>query len=82
VGATNGMSVAAEELFGPVVSVIKVRGEDEALRVANETSYGLSAAVFTCDVERGNRFAQRGQAGMTHVNDLPANDLPNCPLRR
>jgi aldehyde dehydrogenase (NAD+) len=77
--ATNGMSVAAEELFGPVVAVIKVRGEDDALRLANETSYGLSSAVFTRDVERGNRFAQRVQAGMTHVNDSPVNDLPNCP---
>lgn len=80
VDATNDMSVAAEELFGPVVAVIKVRGEDEALRVANETSYGLSSAVFTRDVERGNRFAQRVQAGMTHVNDSPVNDLPNCPF--
>ena len=80
VDATNDMSVAAEELFGPVVAVIKVRGEAEALRVANETSYGLSAAVFTRDVERGNRFAQRVQAGMTHVNDSPVNDLPNCPF--
>jgi aldehyde dehydrogenase (NAD+) len=78
--ATNDMSVAAEELFGPVVPVIKVRGEDDALRVANETGYGLSAAVFTRDVERGNRFAQRVQAGMTHVNDSPVNDLPNCPF--
>ncbi len=80
VNATNDMSVAAEELFGPVVGVIKVHGEDDALRVANETSYGLSAAVFTRDVERGNRFAQRVQAGMTHVNDSPVNDLPNCPF--
>jgi aldehyde dehydrogenase (NAD+) len=80
VDATNGMSVAAEELFGPVVAVIKVRGEDEALGVTNETSYGLSSAVFTRDVERGNRFAQRVQAGMTHVNDSPVNDLPNCPF--
>ena len=80
VDATNDMSIAAEELFGPVVSVIEVHGEDEALRVANETSYGLSAAVFTRDVERGNRFAQRLQAGMTHVNDSPVNDLPNCPF--
>ena len=80
VDATNDMSVAAEELFGPVVPVIRVRDENDALRAANETSYGLSAAVFTGDVERGNRFAQRVQAGMTHVNDSPVNDLPNCPF--
>jgi aldehyde dehydrogenase (NAD+) len=80
VDVTNDMSIAAEEVFGPVVSIIKVRDEREALRVANDTSYGLSAAVFTRDVERGNRFAQRVQAGMTHINDSPVNDLPNCPF--
>jgi aldehyde dehydrogenase (NAD+) len=80
IDANNDMSVAAEELFGPVVPVIKARGEDDALRLANETSYGLSAAVFTRDLERGSRFAQRVQAGMTHVNDSPVNDLPNWPF--
>jgi aldehyde dehydrogenase (NAD+) len=80
VDATNDMSVAQEELFGPVVSVIKVRGDDEALQAANATSYGLSAAVVTRDLERGACFARRLQAGMTHVNDSPVNDLPNCPF--
>jgi aldehyde dehydrogenase (NAD+) len=80
VGATNEMSIAATELFGPVVPIIAVRGEEQALRVANATEYGLSAAVFTRDLERGARFAQRVQAGMTHVNDSPVNDLPNCPF--
>ena len=80
VGATNAMSIARDELFGPVVSIIQVRGDDEALAVANDTSYGLSSAVVTRDVERGHRFALRLQAGMTHVNDSPVNDLPNCPF--
>ena len=80
VDATNEMTIAREELFGPVVPIIKVRGEEEALAVANATSYGLSAAVVTRDVERGLRFALRVQAGMTHVNDSPVNDLPNCPF--
>jgi aldehyde dehydrogenase (NAD+) len=80
VGATNEMSIAASELFGPVVPIIKVRGDEEALRVANATEYGLSAAVFTRDLQRGARFAQRVHAGMTHVNDSPVNDLPNCPF--
>jgi aldehyde dehydrogenase (NAD+) len=78
--ATNDMSIAREELFGPVVPVVKVRGEAEALEVANATTYGLSAAVVTRDVERGAWFARRVQAGMTHVNDSPVNDLPNCPF--
>lgn len=80
VDATNDMSIAQDEMFGPVVSIIKVRGEDEALEAANATSYGLSAAVVTRDLERGNRFALKVQAGMTHVNDSPVNDLPNCPF--
>jgi aldehyde dehydrogenase (NAD+) len=80
VDATNEMSIAADERCGPVVSIIKVQGEDEALRVANETEYGLSAAVFTRDVERGHRSAQRVRAGMTHVNDSPVNDLPTFPF--
>jgi acyl-CoA reductase-like NAD-dependent aldehyde dehydrogenase len=80
VDATNDMSIAQEELFGPVVSLIKVQDEEEALAVANATSYGLSAAAVTRDLERGARLARRLQAGMTHVNDSPVNDLPNSLL--
>ncbi|MDB5351459.1 MAG: Aldehyde dehydrogenase [Planctomycetota bacterium] len=80
VDVTNDMAIAQEEQFGPVVSIIKVSGEEEALDVANATSYGLSASVATRDLERGLRFALRVQAGMTHVNDSPVNDLPNCPF--
>lgn len=80
VDATNDMSIAQDELFGPVVSIIKVRGENEALDVANATSYGLSSTVVTRDAERGSRFALKLQAGMTHVNDSSVNDLPNCPF--
>lgn len=80
INATNQMSIAQEELFGPVVSIIKVRDENEALAAANDTTYGLSSAVWTRDLERGNRFVLRLEAGMTHVNDSPVNDLPNCPF--
>jgi aldehyde dehydrogenase (NAD+) len=80
VDATNDMSIAKEELFGPVAPIIKVRDADEALKVANATPYGLSAAVVTRDLERGSRFALQLQAGMTHVNDSPVHDLPNCPF--
>lgn len=74
------MQIAQDEMFGPVVSVIKVAGEEEAIRVANDTEYGLSSAVFTRNVERGVRVALQVKAGMTHVNDQPVNDLPNCPF--
>lgn len=76
----NDMPIAAEELFGPVAGIIRVRGDEEALRVANDTEYGLSSTVFTGDLDRGIRFAQRMEAGMSHVNDQPVNDLPNNPF--
>jgi aldehyde dehydrogenase (NAD+) len=80
VDAANDMAIAQNELFGPVVAVIKVRGDDAALEAANATSYGLSSAVVTGDLERGARLAARIEAGMTHVNDSPVNDLSNCPF--
>jgi aldehyde dehydrogenase (NAD+) len=80
VDARNDMAIAQNELFGPAVSIIKVSGEEEALAAANATTYGLASAVVTRDLERGARFARRLQAGMTHVNDSPVNDLPNCPF--
>ncbi|HEU5019425.1 MAG TPA: aldehyde dehydrogenase family protein [Pseudolabrys sp.] len=76
----NDMPLAQEEIFGPVAPLIRVEGEEEALRVANETSQGLSSAVFTRDLARGARFAQAIEAGMAHVNDQPMNDLPNNPF--
>jgi aldehyde dehydrogenase (NAD+) len=78
--ATNDMSIAQDELFGPVTSIIKVSGEEQALEIANATTYGLSSAVVTRDVERGLRFAQRFQAGMSHVNDSPVNDIATSPF--
>ena len=80
VDATNEMSIAQDELFGPVVSIIEVRSEEKALEVANATPYGLSSAVVTRDVERGLRFAMRLQAGMSHVNDSPVNDIATSPF--
>jgi aldehyde dehydrogenase (NAD+) len=77
---TPHMQVAQDEMFGPVVSIIKVTGEEEAICVANDTEYGLSSAVFSGNVERGVRVALQIKAGMTHVNDHPVNDLPNCPF--
>jgi len=77
---TPRMQIAQDEMFGPVVSVIKVTGEEEAIRVANDTEYGLSSAVFTRNVERGVRVALQVKSGMTHVNDQPVVDLSNCPF--
>lgn len=77
---TPHMQIAQDEMFGPVVSIIKVTGEEEAVPAANDTEYGLSSAVFSGNVERGVRVARQVQAGMTQVNDSPVNDLPNCPF--
>jgi aldehyde dehydrogenase (NAD+) len=76
----NDHPIAREELFGPVAPVIRVHGDEEALCTANSTEYGLSSSVFTSDPERGVRFAVRFEAGMSHVNDQPVNDLPNNPF--
>jgi aldehyde dehydrogenase (NAD+) len=76
----NNDPIAREEIFGPVAPVLRAQGEEDALRMANSTEYGLSSSVFTGDPERGVRFAVRLEAGMSHVNDQPVNDLPNNPF--
>jgi aldehyde dehydrogenase (NAD+) len=76
----NSMAIAQDETFGPIAPIIKVRGEAEALRVANDTEFGLTSAVFTGDRERGVRFALKVQAGMTHVNDNTFDDPPTGPF--
>lgn len=76
----NDHPLARDELFGPVAPVVAARDEAEALRLANDTGYGLSSAVFTANPERGVVFARAVDAGMTHVNDQPVNDLPNNPF--
>jgi aldehyde dehydrogenase (NAD+) len=80
VDVTNEMQVAQDEMFGPIAPIIKVDGEAEALRVANDTQYGLSSAVFTRDQERGVRFALGVHAGMTHVNDHSVDDTSTGPF--
>jgi aldehyde dehydrogenase (NAD+) len=74
---TNDVATAREEVFGPAITIIRADGEADALRLANDTEYGLSSAVHTRDRERGTRFALQVQAGMTHVNDSPVNEEDN-----
>jgi vanillin dehydrogenase len=73
---TTNMSVAQEELFGPVVCVIPFETEEEAIQIANDTRFGLSGAIHTSNLERGVEMAKKVHTGMIHVNDLTINDEP------
>jgi len=64
----NDMSIAQEEIFGPVLSILPYRDEEDAIRIANDTIYGLSSYVTSGDLERARRVARRMRAGMVHLN--------------
>jgi len=66
--ADNGMRVAREEIFGPVLTVIPYDGDDEAVRLADDSEYGLSGSVWTADVDRGLAVARRVRTGSFGVN--------------
>ncbi|MGW8378642.1 aldehyde dehydrogenase family protein [Streptomyces sp. ODS28] len=72
--------VLREEIFGPVALIIPVDGADEAVRVANDTPYGLGGAVHTADLDRGVEVARRIETGMVHVNDATVADEPIVPF--
>jgi len=65
---SNDMSIAREEIFGPVLSVIPFTDEDEAVRIANDTEYGLSATVWTSDLRRAMRMTKAIRAGTIGIN--------------
>ncbi|AKJ11708.1 aldehyde dehydrogenase [Streptomyces incarnatus] len=69
-----------QEVFGPVVFLVPFDGEEEALRIVNDTPYGLSGAVHTGDIERGVAFAKQIDTGMFHVNDGTVHDEPIVPF--
>jgi vanillin dehydrogenase len=74
------MRVYSEESFGPIVATVPVDGVDEAVRVANDTEYGLSSAVFSRDVDAALAVARRLDTGMCHINDATVNDEPPMPF--
>lgn len=86
---TPEMAVYHEEVFGPVAIVFRAESEDEAIRLANDTSYGLGSSVFSADRERARRVGSRIDAGMVYVNqaggsqpDLPFGGIKNSGLGR
>ncbi|HUG32942.1 MAG TPA: NAD-dependent succinate-semialdehyde dehydrogenase [Acidimicrobiia bacterium] len=79
-GVADGMAVYREETFGPVAAVISADDLDDAVRIANDSEFGLGAAIFTADVELGEQVARdRLQAGSTFVNSFVASD-PRLPF--
>ena len=73
----NRSPLAQTEIFGPVAPIIRARGDEDAIAMANDTDYGLSSAIVTKDVARGLDIALRLEAGMTHINDMTVHDYPH-----
>jgi 4-(gamma-glutamylamino)butanal dehydrogenase len=72
---SNNMKIAREEIFGPVLSVIPVKSEEEAVKLANETNYGLAASLYTRDVNAAHRVARAIRAGTVSVNCFSEGDM-------
>jgi aldehyde dehydrogenase (NAD+) len=77
VNVKNDMTIAQEEIFGPVLSVIAYDSEDEAIRIANDSKYGLHSAVMGTDIERARRVASQLRAGRVVINNMT--DDPQAP---
>lgn len=79
-GVPADSALLQQEVFGPVVFLVPFDGEEEAVRLVNDTPYGLSGAVHTGDIERGVAFAKQIDTGMFHVNDGTVHDEPIVPF--
>ena len=74
-GVTNAMSIAREEIFGPVLSVLRFKTEAEAVALANNSNYGLQASVWSDNINRAHRVARALRAGTVHVNQYDEDDI-------
>jgi len=77
---TPGMRIYAEESFGALVTVVRAQDEADAVRIANDTEYGLASAVFTADAARGYRVAAQIEAGICHINGASVHDEAQMPF--
>ncbi|RBR23493.1 uncharacterized protein FIESC28_03675 [Fusarium coffeatum] len=76
---TTEMDIYQTESFGPTVSLISIETEEEAIKIANDTEYGLSSAVFTTDLQRGLRIAREIESGAVHINNMSIHDESGLP---
>lgn len=79
-GLTTEMDLYKEEAFGPVVTVLRAGSDDEAVRLANDTQYGLSASVFSRDIGRAMAVAKRIESGICHINSSTVHDEAQMPF--
>jgi benzaldehyde dehydrogenase (NAD) len=79
-GVTSDMRVYNEESFGPLASIVVVDGVEQAIAVANDTEYGLAAAIFSENVPAALEIAARIESGMCHINDATVHDEPQMPF--
>ncbi len=79
-GVTDRMKLYRDESFGPVVAIIRAKDEADAVRLANDSEYGLSAAVFTRDTARGLKVARQIRSGMCHINGPTVHDEAQMPF--
>ena len=77
---TSEMAIYREESFGPIVAIIRANGDDDAVRLANDTEYGLAAAVFSRDISRAMRVAGRINSGICHINGPTVHDEAQMPF--
>ena len=74
-GVNNDMTIAREEVFGPVLSILPYKDEDDAIRIANDSPYGLSGYVTSSDIDRARAVASRMRTGMVHINSASLDAL-------
>ncbi|MCY9140431.1 aldehyde dehydrogenase family protein [Peribacillus frigoritolerans] len=80
IDVANDSKLARTEIFGPVAMVIRAKDDDDAIKLANDIEFGLSSAIITSDLQRGERLALEIESGTSHVNDIPAVLESNVPF--